>query len=679
MTKWSNQTRDGPKPCREQDNGLFEITARDGRARLGRLHTAHGVLETPCLLPVINPNIRTIEPREMWDRYGIQAVITNSYVIWKHDYLREKAQKEGVHALLDFPGIVMTDSGTFQSYIYGDVEVGVEEIVEFQASIGVDIATMLDIFTRPDMSYEEVDEAVEETITRGVTSLECAKEMLLNGPIQGGLFSDLREKSASEMSNLDFAVHPIGGIVPIMEQQSYVELAKIILACKGKLNPSKPVHLFGCGHPMLFPMAVALGADLFDSAAYALFARDGRLLCPWGTERIDELVEWPLMMPCVAECTPEEVRALDKDAKLKILAHYNLEMTLAEFARCRQAVREGKIWELAEKRSHQHPSLRDAWNYILDLKSEWILESQQTPKSGGVAWMSDETALRPELVRARNRLIERWSPLHDGRVLIIHGESGPWRERAGNLIARLKNVESDLVILISTPIGLLPYSLEDLQPFAHIDGAGNVWKKEPMLDDLKVLNLDDRELILLDLEGDELHERAFELLGLEPGEACPREMIWREQIIDKLRVLFNVKTEDAVAVMEGVTFVKSKTGRVRNVIASDGKHLFSPTLSHGGMSMTIEGAKWAHSLDSGLARVTVIEDAEPFIRKGRNVFHAFVSACDDLTRIGEMCLIVNSKDELLGIGVAQCDAKEMLAFSKGIAVKVRAGNPPLMG
>ena len=131
--------------------------------------------------------------------------------------------------------------------------------------------------------------------------------------------------------------------------------------------------------------------------------------------------------------------------------------------------------------------------------------------------------------------------------------------------------------------------------------------------------------------------------------------------------------------MEGATFVKSKTGRVRNVIASDGRHLFSPTLSHGGMSMTIEGAKWAHSLNSGLARVTVDDDAEPFIRKGRNVFHAFVSACDDLARIGEMCLIVNSKDELLGLGVAQCAAKEMLSFSKGIAVKVRAGNPPLEG
>ena len=181
----------------------------------------------------------------------------------------------------------------------------------------------------------------------------------------------------------------------------------------------------------------------------------------------------------------------------------------------------------------------------------------------------------------------------------------------------------------------------------------------------------------MDLEGDDLHERAFEALGLQPGDACAREIIWREQIVDKLRVLFNVKTEDAYAVMEGATFVKSKTGRVRNVLSSGGQHLFSPTLSHGGMSMTIEGAKWAHSLKSGLARVTVDDDAEPFIRKGRNVFHAFVETCDDSVRIGELCLVVNSQNELLGLGVAQCDAKEILTFSKGIAVKVRAGNPPL--
>ena len=151
MPVWSDQPRANPEPCREVDEGLFEVTARDGRARLGKLHTKHGILETPTLLPVINPNIRTVEPREMWDRYGIGALITNSYIIWKHQHLKDKALVDGVHELLDYPGVIMTDSGTFQSYVYGDVEVGVEEIVEFQRSIGVDIATMLDVFSRPDM------------------------------------------------------------------------------------------------------------------------------------------------------------------------------------------------------------------------------------------------------------------------------------------------------------------------------------------------------------------------------------------------------------------------------------------------------------------------------------------------------------------------------------------------
>ena len=81
MTRWMNESRKNPEPCREQDIGKFEITIRDGQARLGKIHTNHGIVETPCLLPVINHSIRTIEPREMGDRYGIKALITNSYVI----------------------------------------------------------------------------------------------------------------------------------------------------------------------------------------------------------------------------------------------------------------------------------------------------------------------------------------------------------------------------------------------------------------------------------------------------------------------------------------------------------------------------------------------------------------------------------------------------------------------
>ena len=178
--------RSDPEPCREQDWGLFEITNRDGAARIGRIHTKHGAITTPMLLPVINPNLRTIEPREMWEKYGIEALITNSYVIWKHEDLRTTALSDGIHSLIDFPGAVVTDSGTFQSYVYGDVEVGPEEIVTFQRDMGVDIGTMLDVFGRPDMTREQLENSVQETADRAEKSLSVAgSEMLLNGPIQG--------------------------------------------------------------------------------------------------------------------------------------------------------------------------------------------------------------------------------------------------------------------------------------------------------------------------------------------------------------------------------------------------------------------------------------------------------------------------------------------------------------
>jgi len=193
-----------PQPCQDHDLGKFEILIRDGASRIGRLHTKHGSLNTPMLLPVINPNIRTIEPREMWDEFGIQGIITNSYIMWKHDKLKQSVLSKGVHELLDFPGVIVTDSGTFQSYIYGDVEVGVSEIVKFQKDIGVDVGTMLDIFGRPDMSRKQLEYAVEETANRAIESLDVAgNNMLLNGPIQGGLHEDLRALSCSLMSSIE--------------------------------------------------------------------------------------------------------------------------------------------------------------------------------------------------------------------------------------------------------------------------------------------------------------------------------------------------------------------------------------------------------------------------------------------------------------------------------------------
>lgn len=739
MTAWSDGRRDDPAPCREQDHGRFEITQRDGRARLGKLHTHHGVLETPALLPVVNPNIRTVEPRVMWDKYGIQALITNSYIMWKHEDLRKVAQNDGVHALLDFPGVIMTDSGTFQSYVYGDVEVGVDEIVAFQRSIGVDIATMLDVFTRPDMKMSEVEDAVRETEARAKRSLDAAEDTMLNGPIQGGVFRELRHISAQLMGQHPFAVHPIGGIVPVMEQQRYKEYAKIMMASMPLLPPNRPVHMFGCGHPMLFPMSIALGADLFDSAAYALFARDGRLLTPWGTERIDELVDWPLLMPCVATTSPAEVRAMKPIDRERLLALYNLEVTLAELARCKQAVREGRIWQLAEQRSHQHPALREAFLWLTTAPSldrnvrperfytdrdaardigqdqgmwedawDYVVWSQRTPKTGGVMWGGDDTFSRPHIAKARRTLQLRWQPAEEAKnAVVFHGIRGPFRERINDVLEWLTVHHPTLQPLVLTPIGLVPASLEDLNPFAHIDAPRWVLRHEPEAEwirrELQRLGMNKTKFATVDVAGDGMKQRlaaALESMALnsEVHEPLPaeqrdraRSILRSEQGKAKQMVLLNTDAETAGSIMEGATFVVNREGRVKNINDSEGRHMFSPRLRDGGMSVANHGARvlfdrrseplptglprteWWGNGGKGPAVVVVNADAEPFVRKGRNVFHGFVVACDAWLAPGEACLIANEAGELLGHGRSECTSTEMAAMTKGIAIKTRGG------
>ena len=740
MAAWSDGGRENPQSCRDGDNGKFETVARDGRARIGKLHTSHGVLETPALLPVINPNIRTIEPREMWDRYGIQGLITNSYIIWKHDDLKQHALEKGVHDLIDYPGVIMTDSGTFQSYVYGDVEVGVEEIVEFQRSIGVDIATMLDVFSRPEMTEREVKEAVETTIERCEISIKAAQGVMLNGPIQGGIYRDLRKQSARGMGQYDFTVHPIGGIVPIMEQHRYKDLAKIMLSTIGELPPERPRHMFGCGHPMLFAMLIALGADLFDSAAYALFARDDRLLSPQGTYRLNDLHAWPELVPCIVRYTPEHVRKMGEEERTNLLARYNLEVTLAELSRCKQAVHEGTIWQLAEQRSHQHPALREAFlwlttrpfssgistdalnDLVLDDRSaardyhpnggiwenDWskIVDMQTSRRKKGERWGGEDTRSRPHILAARRQLHQRWRPMSPTQcdVLILNGKPGPWRQRCDLLVLRLKHVLPTLEIFVQTPLGLLPYSLEDLNPFAQVDGPTWLWKRRLntvlLREELQQLNVDADRIVILDVGQDSLIQKASNLLikhGLLDEEIMVddqvlpplRDGLRRRQIIDKMVVLLNLDYDHAASLVESCTYIIGGTGRVKNVIDKHGQHIVSPRLTDGGLSMTDLGSKAMFELPSesiveggefnpsagrgkGPPRLMVEADAVDFILRGRNVFHGFVTACDAWLKAGEACLILDEDGTLIGHGTAQCDANEALRFKKGIAVRTRS-------
>ena len=109
--------------------------------------------------------------------------------------------------------------------------------------------------------------------------------------VQGGVFPHLRERSARDTANLECAVQAIGGVVPIMESYRYSELVDAVIAARKGLNPARPVHLFGAGHPMMFALAALMGCDLFDSSSYAKYAKDGRMMFLDGTRHLDELGE----------------------------------------------------------------------------------------------------------------------------------------------------------------------------------------------------------------------------------------------------------------------------------------------------------------------------------------------------------------------------------------------------
>ena len=700
--------RNDPEPCREQDWGLFEITNRDGAARIGRIHTKHGAITTPMLLPVINPNLRTIEPREMWEKYGIEALITNSYVIWKHEDLRTTALSDGIHSLIDFPGAVVTDSGTFQSYVYGDVEVGPEEIVAFQRDMGVDIGTMLDVFGRPDMTREQLENSVQETVNRAEKSLSVAgSEMLLNGPIQGGTHADLRAESSLLMGSAEsegrgFAVHPIGGIVPLMEQQRYQELFEILLASKSNLPPDRPVHFFGCGHPMLFPMAIALGVDLFDSAAYAIFARDDRLLTPEGTVKLGDIQEWPFNSHALFGTTPQGVRDMDRDERSTILAKHNLEVTQSELARCREAIRNGTIWELAEKRSHASPYLREAFLWLQEQlddpddgpigDSVLRMIASTNPLRGGGEGLGDEIEYRPHILHIQALLATRWrvpgswwdaTTGPPERVLLIEGAPPPWRNSALASVIEHLVEEPRTVVMISTPIGPIPFSIEDVSPWCHLTGPDGIW--DPIFDDEEVLEaleefgISEIPLIrAIPIEGEEDQTKAPEV----------REWLDRCSVVDKLALLCAINPSDGCKMTDGMTSRKSRTDRLVNV-SSGGEHILSPRLTDGGVSLTTHGASIANGLNTspvpdfdsseedsdfpGIPRVCIIDDAVPFVGKGRNVMHGYISGADSHLTPGQPCIVVDSTGALVAHGTPITTHLEMSYLRKGVAVKVREG------
>lgn len=426
----------------------FEIVHKDLMGRIGKLRTAHGNVETPTIMPVINPNLMSIGADEM-KKYGAEMLIANAYIIYRKANLREEAVKKGIHSLLGCEMPIMTDSGSYQLYEYKDVEVSNKEILEFQQRIGSDVSVPLDIPTAPYVKKERAKDDLEETLIRMREARSIIQNNMLAGVVQGSTFLDLREESAKCIAEIGFDVYAIGGLVPLLESYEFDKLVDIIVASKTNLPLNAPVHLFGAGHPMLFPLAVALGCDLFDSAAYAIYAKGKRYITSDGTRKVETLRYLPCSCPVCSSYSVNEVTESED-----LLASHNLWVTFEEMRMVKQSIAEGSLWELCERRCRAYPALLNALKQIT--KYSALIEKYDPATKHPFFYLSECSAHRPEVLRYVYKM-NRFKL--SGNVLIVVSAT---TERL-----KEKEVESgnyDHVFFVKPPFGPYPAELSESYP-----------------------------------------------------------------------------------------------------------------------------------------------------------------------------------------------------------------------
>jgi len=638
---------------------MFEIVRRDGLARIGKFQTRSGVLETPALLPVINPKICTVSPRELYEEFGFRAIITNSYIIKNNPELKEKAQAVGLHEMLGFPGVIMTDSGTFQSHMYGEVEVTNEEMVEFQKSIGTDIGTVLDIFTEPFWTKEQTADSIEVTLERTEKACEIKGDMMINGVVQGSVYQDLREHCAKAMASMDVDVHPIGGVVPLMEQYRYLELVDVIISSKKGLNPNRPVHLFGAGHPMVLALATLMGCDLFDSASYAKFARDDRVMFIDGTYRLQDMQSLDCNCPACRGLTLESLRKLDKKERERTIAKHNLYQITNELALVKRYVREGRLWELAEIRCRAHPAMLDALRR-LEEHQEFMERYDPISRDGALFYTGAETRGRPVFRRYASRLWERYVPTTEKAALFYDEGSKPYsRAMAAEFDKARRSGYTPIVI---SPFGPVPAELDEVYPIAQ-----SVFPK--ILDSDTMLETESFAVKFLE------YKFAETVNGIDIPEDGAEEYnsdIIRAKAVSRYQ--FGAAATDALFRGKIELVISKNTGKIRNVI-SDGEHVLSMRAGDGMYTLKKEGAdRIVLSIKAPFMRIQVNDDAVPFVSEGKNVFCQFVTECDEDLRPMEEVIITDKKDKVIATGRMMLVAEEIRSFKKGMAVKVRSGS-----
>jgi len=377
-----------------------------------------------------------------------------------------------VHDLLNFDGVVETDSGAYQILQYGDVEVQPNEIVKFQETLDTDIAVILDVPTGQELSKERAKRTVDETIRRADEALRVMsrKDILWVGPVQGGIYPDLVSYSAREMAKRDFSIHALGSPTPVMEQYEFDILVDMVMAAKLNLPPDRPLHLFGAGHPMMFALAVALGCDIFDSASYALFARNGRFMTVQGTAKLEDLEYFPCDCLTCHGKTPEKVKNMIPVDRERFLASHNLHACFSEFQTIKQAIVDGRLWELVEARSLAHPALQRAFRRMLHYAPNFEKDTPIRKKKG--PFITTPASLhRPEVIRHQQRLLERYQAPSRANTIVLLPESylKPFRENPSleKLLRKIERQPGVHICSYNLAFAVVPQELLDVFPLSQ--------------------------------------------------------------------------------------------------------------------------------------------------------------------------------------------------------------------
>jgi 7-cyano-7-deazaguanine tRNA-ribosyltransferase len=656
---------------------MFEIKAKDNMGRVGVLKTKHGDVKTPALMPVIHPRKQALDV----GKYGADIVITNAYLIYKDEELKRRAVEEGLHKLINFDGPVMTDSGSFQLSVYGDIEITNKEVIEFQELIKTDIGTSLDIPTAPFVDRETAESDLEITLERARESVAYKKEqnmeMLLNSVVQGSTFLDLRRECARELSKLDADLYPIGAVVPLMESYHYKDLVDVVMNSMKDLSDTVPRHLMGAGHPMIFALCVAMGCDLFDSAAYILYAEDDRLLSTRGTFKLENLQEMPCSCEVCTRYTPDELRAMPKEKRRDLIAQHNLHVSFAELRLIRQAIYDGNLMELVEERCRAHPALLEAQRQLA-LYSQDMEKYDPRSKKSAFFYTGSESLSRPEVTRHMQKL--RAMP-KKGNLIILPPTRKPYSKfisgKLGEFYTNGPERELDLedadFMVLDIPFGLIPLEIDEVYPLSQNDApkirdVDSIEFLEDFIDEFseyyeQVLI---HSRIVRDLELDSYDEYEFS-----------DDIRYKKDDIRKIKAIadyqFGVGAGEALF-KGNINIEKSKkTGKIRHIY--DGKVLVvNMRASDSYLILSKEGARRLHAaMPYPQNRVVVNRDSEPFALEGKSVFSKFVVECDEGIRAKDEVLIVNEEDKLLAYGKAILGACEIEQFETGQAIKTRKG------